>query len=354
MILEILKLVEELSNANGISGFEDDVLKVIRKHAPQHCEISEDSMRNLYLTPNTNTGDKPVVMLDAHSDEVGFMVRAIRPNGLIQFVKVGGWVESNVPAHLVRIINSDGEVIIGVVASKPPHYVQSNDKLSIETMNIDIGARSRAEVIEKYKINLGAPIIPDVSFYFNDKNDAMLGKAFDCRLGCAALVETLKILQNDKLDVDLVGMISSQEEVGTRGAIVGTNRVKPDIAIIFEGSPADDTFESEYLIQTALHKGPMLRHIDLRMITNPRFQRFALDIAKEYAVPVQQGVRTGGATNGASIHISNMGIPSIVIGMPVRYAHTHYGVSSISDLHNSITLAEKIIKRLNADIISGF
>ncbi|OON92830.1 MAG: hypothetical protein ATN32_09330 [Candidatus Epulonipiscium fishelsonii] len=115
-----------------------------------------------------------------------------------------------------------------------------------------------------------------------------------------------------------------------------------------------DTFENEHLIQTAVHKGPMLRHIDIKMITNPRFQKFALDIAKEYGIPVQQAVRTGGATNGGSIHISNMGVPVIVIGIPVRYAHTHYGISSISDLQNSIDLAKKIIKRLNADAISGF
>lgn len=350
----MLKIVEELSNVNGISGFEDDVLKVIRKHAPEHCEVSEDSIRNLYLKPNTNTGEKPIVMLDAHSDEVGFMVRRIKPNGLIQFIKIGGWVESNIPAHLVRIINTDGEPVMGVVASKPPHYMQDNEKLSIDNMNIDIGANSYTEVLEKYKINIGAPIIPEATFSFNDKNGTMIGKAFDCRLGCVALLETLKVLKQYELDVDIVGLISSQEEVGTRGAIVGANKVKPDIAIVFEGCPADDTFENEHLIQTAVHKGPMLRHIDIKMITNPRFQKFALDIAKEYGIPVQQAVRTGGATNGGSIHISNMGVPVIVIGIPVRYAHTHYGISSISDLQNSIDLAKKIIKRLNADVISGF
>lgn len=121
----------------------------------------------------------------------------------------------------------------------------------------------------------------------------MLGKAFDCRLGCACVIETLKELKGQSLDVDVVGVFSTQEEVGTRGAQVAAQTVKPDIAIVFEGSPADDTFTPDYLIQTALGRGPMLRHIDAKMITNPRFIRYAIDLGEKLGIPVQQAVRTG-------------------------------------------------------------
>lgn len=123
---------------------------------------------------------------------------------------------------------------------------------------------------------------------------------------------------------------------------------------MFEGSPADDTFTPDYLIQTALGRGPMLRHIDAKMITNPRFIRYAIDLGEELGIPVQQAVRTGGSTNGAPIHLSGLGVPVIVIGLPVRYIHTHYCYASFCDFENSVKLAVEIIKRLNADMIKSF
>jgi putative aminopeptidase FrvX len=158
----------------------------------------------------------------------------------------------------------------------------------------------------------------------------------------------------EELKTDIVAGIASQEEVGARGAIVTTRVIKPDIAIVFEGCPADDTFEGSYEKQTVIKKGPMLRHVDARMITNPRFQRFTLDLAAKKGLPVQEAVRTGGSTNGGAIHISNSGIPTIVIGMPVRYAHTHYGISTYYDFENSVKLACELLMELNEEIIKGF
>jgi putative aminopeptidase FrvX len=108
------------------------------------------------------------------------------------------------------------------------------------------------------------------------------------------------------------------------------------------------------MVQTAIKKGPMLRHIDARMITNPRFQRYALNLAKEHGIPVQEAVRSGGSTNGASIHLSGNGVPTIVIGIPVRYAHTHYGISAYADFENGVKLACEILRNMNADVIASF
>lgn len=352
-----LKMIEELSNAYGASGFEDEVLLVGRKYGEGLARIEENSIRDLFFYRNENTGNKPVILLDGHSDEVGFMVQAIKPNGTLQFIPLGGWVENTVPAHKVKVRNSEGKYISGIVASKPPHFMSSAEKgqnLPISAMVIDVGATSKEEVINDFKIRVGAPVVPDVTMEYNEKNDVMLGKAYDCRLGCACVIETLKELQGEQLDVDVVGVFSTQEEVGTRGAQVAAQTVKPDIAIVFEGSPADDTFTPDYLIQTALGKGPMLRHIDARMITNPRFIRYAIDLGEELGIPVQEAVRTGGSTNGAPIHLSNMGVPVIVVGLPVRYIHTHHCYASFCDFENSVKLAVEIIKRLNGDIIKSF
>ena len=154
--------------------------------------------------------------------------------------------------------------------------------------------------------------------------------------------------------MDVVGACCSQEEVGTRGSQVTCRTVNPDIAIVFEGCPADDTCVEAYMVQTAIKKGPMLRHVEARMITNPRYQRYALALAGELGIPVQDAVRSGGSTNGANIHLSGKGVPTIVIGVPVRYAHTHYGISAYADYENGVKLAVEIIKRLNADVIGSF
>ncbi len=352
-----IKMIEELSMAKGISGFEDEVVKIIRNYSEGHGTMKEDSLRNLYVYRKGNTGNRPIVQLDSHSDEVGFMIQAIKSNGTLQIVPIGSWVPYNIPAHKVWVRNSDGEYISGIVGSKPPHYMSEADKKANLEMNhffVDVGASSLDEAVNDYKLRIGEPVVPCADFEYNDKQGIIMGKAFDNRLGCAGAISTLRALANEDLKVDIVSGFASQEEVGARGAIVTTRVIKPDLAICFEGCPADDTFLGTYEMQTVLKKGPMLRHIDARMITNPRYQRFTLDLAKRKGVQVQEAVRSMGSTNGGSIHISNSGIPTIVIGVPVRYAHTHYGISSYFDYENSVKLAYELLKELDADIINGF
>ena len=352
-----LEMVKALSNANGVSGFEDEVLTVLRRYGAGLGEITEDSLRNLILKRDGNTGNRPVLQLDAHSDEVGFMVQAIRPNGMIQFITMGGWVANNIPAHRVRVRSAEGKYIPGIVATKPPHFMTEEERkapATVANMVIDIGSSSYEETVRDYKIHIGAPIVPDVDYEYFSDTGLMFGKAFDCRLGCAAILATLRELQGQALGVDVDGGFAVQEEMGTRGATVTSRHIRPDIAIVFEGCPADDTFTEPCLIQTAIRRGPMLRHIDARMITNPRFIRYALDLAREKNIPVQEAVRSGGSTDGAPIHLSNLSVPVIVIGLPVRYIHSHYGIAAYSDFENSVRLACGIIRTLNADVIRSF
>jgi len=353
----MLDLIKELSNAPGASGFEDEVLKVLRQHGEGLGEWDEDAMRNLYLRRPGKNENLPTLMLDAHSDEVGFMIKAIRPNGTLEFITLGSWLSSNVGAHRVLVRNDLGEWLPGIVASKPPHYLsEAEQKLApdLSKMVIDLGATSEAEIREDYKISLAAPVVADVSFEYNQNRGTMIGKAFDNRLGCAALISVLKELKGEELPLNITGVFSSQEEVGCRGAKVASQNIKPDIAIAFEGCPADDTVLEPYLVQTAIKKGPMLRHIDSGMITNPRFQRFALNTARAKGIPVQEAVRTGGSTDGAVIHTTGKAVPVIVIGVPVRYIHTHYGIASLSDYENTVKLACEVIRGLDAKVIGGF
>ena len=351
-----VELVEKLSNAHGVSGFEDEVVAVVKEAIATDFTVTEDNIRNLYIQHNNNTGNRPILQLDAHSDEVGAVVQAIKPNGTIMFLTVGAQIASNVAAQAVQIKNRDGEYIQGIVASKPPHFAsdaEKNSALTLDNLVIDVGASSKEEVENVYKISIGAPITYDVKFNYNEARGLFFGKAFDCRIGVAALVETMKRLKDENLAVDVVATVTAQEEIGLRGAQVAVKKVNPNIAIVFEGCPADDTFTADYLTQSALRKGPMLRHFDVSMITNPRYQRYALDLAAKYNIPVQDSVRKGGGQNGAAIYHYH-GAPAIVIGIPVRYAHTANCFVAAEDMAHAVDLAVAIAKDLTAETIEGF
>ena len=349
-----LKMLQDLTLANGISGFEEEAVEEAKKYLSDTLITDRDSMQNLYIKRTKNDTSLPTVMLDAHIDEVGFITQSIKPNGLIRIIPIGGFVAHNLPAHRVKIRNSENKYITGIITSTPVHYKGQDKELSLENMFVDIGASTDKEVKEHFKVDIAMPVILESVFEYDEDFDIIKSKAFDCRAGCASVIEIMNSLENENLKVNLIGTLTSQEEVGTRGAIVATNAVKPDIAIVMEGTPADDTFAEPYQMQTKLRKGPMLRHMDPRMIANPRFQRFALDIAKKYDILCQDAVRTGGGTNGGAIHTSNSGVPTIVIGVPVRYPHTHHGIITYQDYENMVKLATAIIKELDRDIIKSF
>jgi len=352
-----IQLIETLSNTPGLSGFEEEVVEIVKKELDGYGEMNLDHMLNLTVHSKKNTNNRPLVMLDAHSDEVGFMIHAIKPNGTMTFLPLGSFISSNVPAHTVLIRNNNGEYIKGVIASCPPHFMsmEAREKaITLDDMVIDVGSSSYEETVEQYGIGIGNPVVPDVTFEYNEKTGLLLGKAFDCRIGVACMIETFREIIEKDLKIDIVASLSVQEEIGLRGARVVVQKVKPDIAIVFEGCPADDTFTEPWLTQTALRKGPMLRHIDVSMVTNPRFQRFALDLARKHNIPVQESVRKGGGTNGGSINAFNGGVPVIVIGIPVRYSHTHYGFVSKEDYEAAKALTITLLETLDSEIIHAF
>ena len=215
---------------------------------------------------------------------------------------------------------------------RPDGPIKGENNNSVDSLTVH-----ESEVVGKYWFRIGG-----------------LGKAFDCRIGCAVVLETMRRLAGKKLNLDVVGTLSSQEEIGERGAKVAVDHVKPAIAIVFEGAPADDTFMPEYKIQTGLHRGPMLRHMDRSMITNPRFIRYAIDTAEELGIPVQEAVRSGGGTNGAMIHVANGGVPTIVLSVPVRYTHSHHCYTAMDDFEKAVQLSMAIVEKLDAETIQGF
>ncbi|MBQ1632252.1 MAG: M42 family peptidase, partial [Clostridia bacterium] len=207
-----LGLLKALCEANAPSGFEDETVRAARKAMQDVCEIEEDHLRNLYLYRKRNTGDKPVLMLDAHSDEVGFMVHSIRPSGTLRVVQLGGWNRATLPGASVLVRSREGKWIPGVIAAKPPHFMSAAEKerqgtSEIRDLAIDIGAASTEEAENVFGIRIGEPVVPCTPFQYDAEHGMFFGKAFDCRIGCAALLEVMRRIADEDLNVDVIGAL---------------------------------------------------------------------------------------------------------------------------------------------------
>lgn len=348
-----ITMIKRFSEAFGPSGFEEDVVKLIGEYC-DGFDVRNDAMNNTYVY-GPQTSGQPLVMLDAHSDEVGFMVQCIYDNGQLGILMLGGIVTTNIPAHSVLIRTRTGEIHKGITTSKPVHFMsaaeRANTGLEIESINIDVGATSRKEVEEVFGIRIGDPVVPDVLFEYKEQVGVCFGKALDDRIGCVCVIEVMRRLRQEQLAVNLVGTFSVQEEVGTRGAAVTAATVKPDLAIVFEATPADDTFFGANLAQGAMKQGVQIRNIDASYIANPVFNRLAQDVGEKNQIKHQMAVRRGGGTNAARISLAEKAVPTLVLGVPARYVHSHYNYCSAEDVESAIEMAVQVIKSLNEETV---
>lgn len=347
-----MKHCEILSNAFGPSGHEHLVADAVT-NLMDGFPIQRDAMQNIYAHLPQNSGN-PLVLLDAHLDEVGFMIQSITKKGLLKLVPLGGWIEHNIPAHSFLIRNRKGDLIRAIATSKPPHFMSTAEKnttLTLDSIMLDAGVCSKEDATELLLLEPGLVAVPETLFSYQKETDILLGKAFDCRLGCASLIEVMQTLKRSALSVDVTATFSTQEELGLRGAKVAVSHLKPRLAICLEGTPADDTFTSADEAQGVLKKGAQLRFRDSTMIAHPQFVTFAREVAQKNNIPLQMAVRTGGGTNAGTIHTAGSGVPTLVLGIPVRYAHTHYGYSAGVDIDAVTDLTCAILESLTPEII---
>ena len=349
-----MQMFGRISDAFGPSGFEEEVIRTIADYCGRF-ELENDAMNNLYARmPGAREG-KPVLQLDAHTDECGFMVQTIHDNGVLGIIMLGGFVISNIPAHEVVIRTRSGKLVKGVIASKPIHFMNAKERstqdLTIESMYVDIGATSRKEVEEDFGVSVGDPMAPAVDFSYDEEHGVCKGKAFDNRAGCACIVDTMEqlYLYRDELAVNVTGAFAAQEEVGMRGARVTTQVVKPDLAIVFEGSPSDDFYFSATQAQCRMKSGVQLRRLDKSYVSNPAFIEYAIQLAKEHQIPYQEAVRRGGSTNAGEISLTGKAVPVLVLGVPSRYIHSHYNFCAKKDLEAAVELAVQGIRGLDEE-----
>jgi endoglucanase len=257
----------------------------------------------------------------------------------------------------VEILTRSGEKVLGVVASRPPHFLpeaQRRQVMTIDQMFIDVGAESRRDAVENFGISLGDPIAPVSAFTAMGREDLFMAKAFDNRVGMAGAIQTGQILSQSAHPNRLILCGTVQEEVGLRGAKTAANFAKPDVAIILEGPPADDTPGfARADCQGRLGGGVQIRLFDPSAITNPRLARLAIETAREEGIPHQVTVRRSGGTDAGSFHVANEGIPSIVLGVPARYIHSHNAIIDLNDYLQMVALAIALVRRLDDETVEG-
>lgn len=354
MKTKALTLLRELTEAHSVPGHEDEVRAIFCDELAGLGEISSDRSGSVFcMLP----GAGPRVMITGHMDEVGFMVQNITPDGFLQFVPLGGWWEHNLLSQRIEVMTRSGAKIPGVIASRPPHFLGASHRrevMSIDQMFIDVGVGSRNEVERDLGISLGDPIAPWVGFVALGVEDRFMAKAFDNRVGMAAAIQAGQILA-DHADVPnrLVLCGTVQEEVGTRGARTAANHAKPDVAIVLEGPPADDIPGfSRMESQGRLGGGVQIRMFDPSAIGNPRLAHLAIDIAREAGIPYQVAVRRSGGTDAAAFHLASEGIPSVVLGTPARYIHSHNAIIDINDQLAMVALTIELAKRLDSGVVA--
>jgi len=341
---ELKRLLEILSNAHGVSGYEGNIRQIIEEEVrPYVDEISTDKMGNLIATKK---GGSPVVMLAAHMDEIGLMVKYVDDKGFARFTKTGGWFDQTL-LNQRMIMHTEYGPIYGVLGSKPPHAMKEEDKnkvIKADDMFIDIGAKSKEDA-EKLGVKPGTPVTSDIDFKPLG-NDLVTGKAFDNRAGCAMLIVALRQMKDVKATVHAVFTV--QEEVGLKGAKTSAFRLNPDVALATDVTITGDhpgIEKKDSAIE--MGKGPSITVSDAdgRGIIVPESVLKWLKVAAESNnIPYQLEVGSGGTTDATAIHLTKDGIPTGVLSMPTRYIHTPVSVLSMDDLEKSAELIARALE----------
>jgi len=344
--MESIDILRELSDAFGVSGFEDEVRgKIKGLIADAVDEITADPLGNLLATRRGS--GKQVLMIDAHMDEVGFIVKWIDEKGYLRFAPLGGWDERIIPGHRVEILTRSGKKRYGVIGTAPPHILTEEERkkpIPLEKMFIDVGATSRQEVRD-LGIKIGDPLTIHYPF-MELPGGYVTGKAFDDRAGCTAAIQIAHRLAGVELPYTVVFAFTFGEEVGLRGARTAAFRIEPDMAIALEGTiGADMPGVPEESQPVRLGRGPAISVADRSIIVSRAIVE-GLERAAEEAIPYQYKLPTYGGTDAGAIHLTRGGIPAGVVSVPCRYIHSPISTLRLNDLENTVRLMTKFLSDL--------
>jgi tetrahedral aminopeptidase len=328
-MMEGKELMFKLSDSFGVSGNEYLLHGILEEYFKEYTdEIKIGRLGDFVAIKNGSSNGEFKIMIAAHADEVGLMVKGIDERGFISFVNVCGVDPKTLPAQEV-IIHGIREVY-GVIGAKPPHVLSAEDMrkaIKMEDMVIDIGMTK----IEANKVVSVGDFINVKRNCINLIGDYVTGKALDDRCGIAAMFECAKELQKMKHSADVYFVATTQEERGHLGAKVMSYDINPDIGIAVDVDFGDKYAYSD--VKSECGKGV---EITIGPNIHPELGEKLMRVADEYKIPYEIDVHPGvPGTDGAAIQISREGIPTLIVSIPLRYMHTSTEVISYGDVREA-------------------
>jgi len=347
-----LELLRKVSEVKGISGAERDVARLIKAELKDVADSFEYDNLGSVIANLNGEEDAPRVLIAAHMDEVGFLVKQIEKGGFLRLHNVGGWWGHVIPAHEWVVTTRDGKEYIGVTGAQPPHGMpaeQRNKVMELKDMYLDMGVGSD-EDIKKLGIKVGDTVTPLQTFRVLNDGKTLLGKAWDDRVAVAVGIEVLRRLKKEghTANVSFAGTV--QEEVGLRGARTSAYKVKPDLAFALDvtmsydlpGSPAMDT---------KLGAGVALSIMDGSVIGHRGLFDHVESVAKESGVKYTYDMLTAGGTDSGEIHKVHDGVINMTLSLPCRYFHSHVSLVHSDDIDAAIDLLVAVIKGVDSKLI---
>ncbi|MHA1311054.1 MAG: M42 family metallopeptidase [Candidatus Helarchaeota archaeon] len=359
--LKYKDFLKKLLETPGASGFESNIRELMEEELKIYVdEITTDKVGNLIFIKYGNKEDSPKILLMAHMDEIGLIIKHIDDSGFIYFSYLGG-INSQVLLNQRVLISGKNGTVLGVVGSKSIHLMNEKERkepIRRDQMYIDVGADSLEEVLN-LGIRVGDPAtwIGELHVLNNNK---ICGKAIDGRIGLLILAEVIKSLD---VEPTIIGIASIMEEVGLRGASTATYNVDSKYNIDF-GISLDISLAGDYpgvnesISPIKLGAGPTITvasgtrtSLQNGLIAHPKIRGFLTRIAEEFEIPYQLEVMEGGTTDGANIMLTREGIPTSNIGVPCRYAHSPVEVVSLNDVDNTIKLIQRALENTHKLIV---
>jgi putative aminopeptidase FrvX len=341
-------LLQSLADAPGPSGYEEEVRAImVRELKPFATQMSYDGLGSVIAQHGTSG---PRIMLDAHMDELGGIVRRITPEGFLSMQMVGGWLDQALLGQRWVILGSKGTVH-AVTGIRDIHVLPQDERNKVFPRNdifLDVGAKNAADVAA-LGIEPGDPVAPDAPFAALNGSQRYLGKAWDDRVGCAVVIEVMRRLAAEGHRNILIVAATTQEETGVRGAHTAADVVHPDIGIAIEGGVAGDVPGARpEETQARLGAGPGVFLYDSSEQPNRRLVSLIRETAKIEKIPLQFDLVSGYGDDSSAIQASNGGVPVVNIVVPVRYTHAHNGIMDRSDFDRTVDLIVALIKRLDS------
>ncbi len=344
----LLTNLKQLSNANGVSGDESAVRKIVIDLIKDHVDdLRVDTLGNVLAVKRARgrAARGVRVMLDAHMDEIGFMIFGANSDGSLKFRAVGGIDDRILPGKTVLV---GPDRIPGVIGVKPVHLLKGDLRvLKIEDLAIDIGAAGESEANSAVIIGQTAAFATE----FRAWNGAASGKALDDRAGCAVLIE---ILRGPHLPVDLLAAFTVQEEVGLRGAMVAAHAFDPDAAVAIDATPANDlppAIDQDVSPNTRLGHGPALYVMTRHDLSDPRLVKHFMTTGDALKIPYQIRQPGGGGTNAGGIIPARSGVPTISVSVPARYLHSPASLIYLKDVRSVLALVRESVARLTSQVL---